>query len=62
LKQGPVRRARPAKPAAPALDESDRDRLSQVVEDVAEEPLRAALARLGEAVIRSERGPGRTKA
>jgi hypothetical protein len=62
LKQGPVRRGRPAKPVTPVLGESDRQRLSQVVGDVAEEGLREALARLGEAVIRSERGPGRTKA
>ena len=62
LKQGPVRRGRPAKPVAPVLDESTRERLSHAVEDVADEGLRDALARLGEAVIGSERGSGRTKA
>jgi hypothetical protein len=62
LKQGPVRRPESRRPAAPPVSEADRQRVDAAVRPIAEEALKAALGRLGEAVIgSSDRGP-RTKA
>ena len=62
LKQGPVRRAEPALPAAPRLSEAERQRVGDAVDGIAEDGLKAALDRLGRAVIAGQ-GPGRpTKA
>ena len=45
-------------PAAPAVSEADRQRVGAAVRPIAEEALKAALGRLGEAVIGSSgRGP-----
>lgn len=49
LRQGPVRRPAP-RPPAPVVDEADARRVAAAVTDVADEPLRAALDRLGRAV------------
>ncbi|HEX8166004.1 MAG TPA: DciA family protein [Beijerinckiaceae bacterium] len=59
LKQGPVPRPK-AKPKLPAeLPAEDRERLAEKIRGVEAEPLRAALDRLGAAVVGSAR---RTKA
>lgn len=57
LKQGPVRRAR--KQAAPerALGAQDRQRLAAATAAIGEEPLRAALDRLGRAVVGARADP-----
>lgn len=55
LKQGPVPRpAAPRKPP-PELGPEERARLAALTSGVAEEPLRDALDRLGDAVLRAER-------
>lgn len=51
LKQGPVRRDPRRTRAAPALAEEDRRHVAAVVAGVEEEGLRAALDRLGRAVV-----------
>jgi hypothetical protein len=51
LKQGPVRRAPPRVTAAPALTQEESERLAAVTAGVAEDGLRAALERLGAAVV-----------
>jgi hypothetical protein len=55
LKQGPVRREAPTRADPPPLSEADRRRLAGAVADVADEGVRAALDRLGRAVIGAER-------
>ncbi|MCB5175315.1 MULTISPECIES: DUF721 domain-containing protein [Microvirga] len=57
LKQGPVRRAEKKRPPAPVLGEADRRRVESAVAPIEEDGLKAALARLGQAVVGS-----RTKA
>ncbi len=61
LKQGPVRRPEPKRPAAAAVSDADRRKLEQAVSSIAENNLKAALERLGEAVIGSRRRPAPTK-
>jgi hypothetical protein len=62
LKQGPVRRAEPQRPRVAAVDEATRRYVGALVEPIAEDGLKAALGRLGEAVMGAS-GPGkRTKA
>lgn len=52
LKQGPVRRSRPAEPPAPLpLDETDRRRIADTVQGVESEGMKNALRRLGAAVL-----------
>jgi hypothetical protein len=60
LKQGPVRRAAPQRPDPPAVSEADRRRVGAAVEGIAEGGLKAALDRLGQAVVGS--AARRTKA
>ena len=63
LKQGPVRREAPEPAVAPALSEADRQRVAGAVADVADVGVRAALDRLGRAVIGAGRkADARTKA
>lgn len=54
LKQGRVRRAAPRSAAQPVLGEADRQRLCSATAGVGEDSLRAALDRLGAAVIGSK--------
>ena len=54
LKQGPVRREAPARRRAPAA-EADRRRVGAAVEPIADEALKAALDRLGQAGLGSSR-------
>jgi hypothetical protein len=61
LKQGPVTR-RKAREPEPALGEEDRSRVEAAAAKVEEEPLRAALERLGTAVAREAARHNRTKA
>jgi len=51
LKQGPVRRAEKKRPALAVLAPADRERVDAALETIEEEPLRAALDRLGQAVV-----------
>jgi hypothetical protein len=63
LKQGPVRREAPEPASVPTLCEADRQRVADAVADVADEGVRAALDRLGRAVIGAGRkADARTKA
>lgn len=62
LKQGPVRRALPERRAAFSIDEEDKRQVKAAVEPIAEEGLRTALGRLGEAVIGTSSRKKRTKA
>ena len=63
LKQGPVRRPEKKRPPARTLSPADREKVSAALEPIAEERLRAALDRLGQAVVGSVDGSGpRTKA
>ena len=57
LKQGPVRRSRARPKTPPALPEADRQRIAAAMTEVGAESLRAALERLGSAVIASGRAP-----
>jgi hypothetical protein len=57
LKQGPVRRPEKKRPTIPALREADRQRVDAALAPIEEESLKAALDRLGQAVVGS-----RTKA
>jgi hypothetical protein len=57
LKQGPVRRPPKEQPAPRALRPEERQRIDQVLAPIEEDGLRAALDRLGQAVVGS-----RTKA
>ena len=60
LKQGPVRRSRARPKAVPALPDADRQRIATAMTEVGAEGLRAALERLGTAVIATSgpRAPG----
>jgi hypothetical protein len=62
LKQGPVRRAPPKRRPTITVSEAARRQVGSAVEPIAEEGLRAALGRLGEAVIGSSASEKRTKA
>lgn len=55
LKQGPVRRTEPKRPAAVTVSPATRRKVEAAVEPIRETGLRAALERLGEAVIASPR-------
>jgi hypothetical protein len=55
LKQGTVRREAPRKRQAPSIGEAERQRVGIAVEPIADEALRAALDRLGQAVVGSAR-------
>ncbi len=59
LKQGPVRRVEKKRPAPPVLTPADRERVSAAIGPIEEEALKAALDRLGQAVVGSR---PRTKA
>ncbi|HEX2137026.1 MAG TPA: DciA family protein [Microvirga sp.] len=59
LKQGPVRRDPPPRREARELAEAERQRIGAAVGAIADADLKAALDRLGQAVVRSQR---RTKA
>ena len=63
LKQGPVGRAGPRRPTTPSLSAADRTRVAAACDGIAEDRLRAALDRLGQAVIsESQKDAERTKA
>jgi hypothetical protein len=59
LKQGPVRRVVKKRPAAPVLSPQDREKVNAAVQPIQEEALKAALDRLGQAIVSSG---SRTKA
>jgi len=59
LKQGPVRRVEKRKPAPPALSPADKAKVSAALGGIEEDRLKAALDRLGQAIVGS---PSRTKA
>jgi hypothetical protein len=60
LKQGPVRRAGLPQKVEPTLSEQDRRRVADAVDQVGEDALREALARLGQAVLGAKPDPSRT--
>jgi hypothetical protein len=60
LKQGPVRRIEKPRPTSRPLTDADRERLGAAIQPIEEERLRAALDRLGQAIVGS--GGTRTKA
>jgi len=53
LKQGPVRRVETKRPPPPVLTPADRAKVGRAVEPIEEESLRAALDRLGQAIVSS---------
>ncbi|NIX76721.1 DUF721 domain-containing protein [Microvirga terricola] len=57
LKQGPVRREKPVSRPAPKVGEEDRKRIGGAVESIDDDGLKAALGRLGEAVIGTAKAP-----
>jgi hypothetical protein len=59
LKQGPVRRVEKKKPPVPTLTPEDRAKVSSAIGVIEEEGLKAALDRLGQAIVGSG---SRTKA
>jgi hypothetical protein len=59
LKQGPVRRVVKKRPDAPVLSPQDREKVNAAVQPIQEEALKAALDRLGQAIVSSG---SRTKA
>ncbi|MCG7392348.1 DciA family protein [Microvirga sp. ACRRW] len=59
LKQGPVRRVDKKRPPAPVLSEADRAKVGSAIAGVEEDGLKAALDRLGQAIVSSG---SRTKA
>jgi hypothetical protein len=59
LKQGPVRRVEKKRPVAPALTPADREKVNTAIGPIEEESLKAALDRLGQAIVSSG---SRTKA
>jgi hypothetical protein len=59
LKQGPVRRVEKKPPLASALTPADREKVSTAIGPIEEEGLKAALDRLGQAIVSSG---SRTKA
>jgi hypothetical protein len=62
LKQGPVRRPEPRRKPVTQLSEADRQRVDAAVEPIVEDGLRAALDRLGQAVVGTNRAGPTTKA
>jgi hypothetical protein len=56
LKQGPVRREVRQRPTVPPLAEAERRQVGAATEPIDDEKLKAALDRLGEAVVGSARG------
>jgi len=62
LKQGPVRRNAGAPEPAPNVDETERQRIGAAVEAIADDHLKAALDRLGRAVVGAQSRARRTKA
>ena len=61
LRQAPVRQSRPKRPPIPALSAADRERIALAAQPIEEDRLRAALGRLGEAVLGSARAEPATK-
>lgn len=59
LKQGPVRRVETKRPPVPTLTPEDREKVSVAIGPIEEESLKAALDRLGQAIVSSG---SRTKA
>lgn len=59
LKQGPVRREVKRKPQAAPLSPADREKVETAIAPIAEEPLKVALEKLGQAVVGAK---SRTKA
>lgn len=59
LKQGPVRRVEKKRPAPPVLTPAAREKVDQAIQPIEEEALKAALDRLGQAIVSSG---SRTKA
>jgi hypothetical protein len=59
LKQGPVRRVEKKRPTEPVLTPADREKVGKAVQPIEEEALKAALDRLGQAIVGSG---SRTKA
>jgi hypothetical protein len=59
LKQGPVRRVEKKRPTAPVLTPADREKVGKAVQPIEEKALKAALDRLGQAIVGSG---SRTKA
>jgi hypothetical protein len=57
LKQGPVRRAKPEKPKPPVLTPADRERIALASQAIEEDALKAAIGRLGQAVLGSRSRP-----
>jgi hypothetical protein len=53
LKQGPVRRVEKKRPTAPVLTPADREKVGKAVQPIEEEALKAALDRLGQAIVGS---------
>jgi hypothetical protein len=62
LKQGPVRRSEPKRAAPRTVSAADRHRVEAAVEPIEEAALKAALERLGEAVMGASAARPRTKA
>ena len=62
LKQGPVRHAARAPKSAPEVDEGERERIGAAVEAIADDDLKAALDRLGRAVVGAQGRARPTKA
>jgi hypothetical protein len=62
LKQGPVRRPEARRKPVIVLSETDRKRVDAAVEPIVEETLRAALDRLGQAVVGTKQARPPTKA
>lgn len=61
LKQGPVRRRPERRASERALSETERVRVEDALGPIAEDRLKAALGRLGRAVLAQEPGISRTK-
>ncbi|MGO4387223.1 DUF721 domain-containing protein [Microvirga sp. 2YAF29] len=59
LKQGPVRRVEKKRPSAPTLTPEDQEKVNTAIGPIEEEGLKAALDRLGQAIVSSG---SRTKA
>ena len=53
LKQGPVRRVEKKKPPVPTLSQADRAKVDSAIGAIEEEGLKAALDRLGQAIVSS---------
>ncbi|MBM6592643.1 DUF721 domain-containing protein [Microvirga pudoricolor] len=62
LKQGAVRRAAPRKPPAPVLSDTDRLKVELASQAIEEDGLKAAIGRLGQAVLGSRAARPTTKA